>query len=61
MSTTTLHDVNATIAFVEQPTAEQCNELTERYTSVIQEQRLSWTTHQRLIRLLGAVVKDWFF
>ena len=53
MSTTTLHDANATIAFVDQPASELTNELTERYTSVIQEQRLSWTTHQRLIRLLG--------
>jgi serine/threonine-protein kinase len=53
MSTTTLHDVNATIAFVDEPASELTNELTERYTSVIQEQRLSWTTHQRLIRLLG--------
>jgi serine/threonine-protein kinase len=53
MSTTTLHDANATIAFVEQPASEQVNELTERYASVIREQRLHWTTHQRLIRLLG--------
>jgi serine/threonine-protein kinase len=53
MSTTTLHDLNATIAFRELPENEQINELSERYTSVIQEHRLSWTTHQRLIRLLG--------
>jgi serine/threonine-protein kinase len=54
MSTTTLHEANATIAFqepLEVPAAE--NELTARYASVIQEQRLSWSTHHRLIRMLG--------
>jgi serine/threonine protein kinase len=53
MTTTTLQDLNATIAFVEQQDSELGNELTDQYESVIQEQRLSWTTHQRLIRLLG--------
>ncbi len=50
---TTLHDINATIAFREIPEGDVDNELSDRYASVINEQRLSWTTHQRLIRLLG--------
>ena len=53
MTTTTLHALNPTIAFRELPESEQINELTERYALVIGEQRLSWTTHQRLIRMLG--------
>lgn len=53
MSTTTLHDLNATIAFKDQGISAPSNELNGRYQSVINEQRLHWTTHQRLIRLLG--------
>ncbi|MCA9152558.1 MAG: serine/threonine protein kinase, partial [Planctomycetales bacterium] len=53
MNTTTLHELNPTLAFRELPETETQNELTDRYTSILTEQRLSWTTHQRLIRVLG--------
>jgi serine/threonine-protein kinase len=52
--TTTLHDFSPTLACnknARQP--EHDNELTERYERVLLEQRLSWTTHQGLLKLLG--------
>lgn len=54
--TTTLHEMNATMAFddeaIEAEAARE-NELTTRYQTLITHQRLSWTTHHRLIRMLG--------
>ena len=52
--TTTLHDINATIALRENVEVDDAtSDLVERYSSLVQEQRLSWTTHQRWIRRLG--------
>ena len=52
MTTTTLQQIEATISFRGQ-TEVVNHELSDRYDAVIREQRLNWTTHQRLIRLLG--------
>lgn len=52
--TTTLHDNNATIALRENAEVDDAtSDLVDRYASLVQEQRLSWTTHQRWIRRLG--------
>ena len=52
--TTTLHDINATIALRENAEVDDAtSDLVDRYASLVQEQRLSWTTHQRWIRRLG--------
>lgn len=51
--TTTLHELNATIAYDGTRKIEHENELSGRYDKILESQRLSWTTHQRLNRLLG--------
>ncbi len=52
--TTTLHDINATIALRQNAEVDDAtSDLVDRYASLVQEQRLSWTTHQRWIRRLG--------
>ena len=52
--TTTLHDINATIALRENAEVDDAtSDLVDRYASLVQEQRVSWTTHQRWIRRLG--------
>ena len=53
MMTTTLQDLNPTIAHDGTRQVEHDNELTSRYDELLANQRLSWTTHQRLNRLLG--------
>ena len=54
MSSTTLLDLNATVSFRGNAISTPVNhELTSQYDEVIEEQRLSWTTHQRLIKQLG--------
>ena len=53
MTTTTLQDFNPTIARDGGKPVAHTNELTGRYDELIEQQRLSWTTHQKLIRLLG--------
>ena len=54
MTTTTLHDIHATVAFRESlPPDGTAGELVACYSSIIRDQRLNWTTHQRLIRQLG--------
>lgn len=50
---TTLQELNATIAYDGSRPIEHENELTSRYDELLDGQRLSWTTHQRLSRLLG--------
>jgi len=51
---TTLHEINPTIALREPfEVDDSTTDLVDRYSSVIRDQRLSWTTHQRLIRRLG--------
>lgn len=51
--TTTLQELNATIAHDGTRRVEHDNELTQRYDELLDNQKLSWTTHQRLIRMLG--------
>ena len=53
MMTTTLQDLNPTLAHDGSRPAEHENELTDRYAEILAGQRLSWTTHQGLLRLLG--------
>ena len=53
MMTTTLHEQNPTIARDGSRRIEHENELTGRYDNLLHTQRLSWTTHQHLSRLLG--------
>jgi len=53
MMTTTLQELNATIAHDGTRRVEHDNELTQRYDELLDNQKLSWTTHQRLNRLLG--------
>jgi eukaryotic-like serine/threonine-protein kinase len=51
--TTTDYDLDATIAPYAEP-APIKNELTDRYTAVVSEKRLNWTTHYQLKKLLGS-------
>ena len=53
MMSTTLQDINQTLAHDGSRTTEHRNELTQRYNEILTVQRLSWTTHQRLLQLLG--------
>ena len=52
--TTTLFDRTPTITYGGSATGHCPKELLDAYTSILNRQRLSWTTHQRMIRLLGA-------
>jgi serine/threonine-protein kinase len=54
MLTTTIHDINATHTRGGKVRPQRTNELLGRYSSIVYEQRLSWTTHLRLQRLLGS-------
>jgi serine/threonine protein kinase len=56
MLTTTRHDVAPTVAPEGTTVApdRDVQELQERYQGLIQEQRLSWTIHHSLIRMLGS-------
>ena len=54
MLTTTRQDIRPTITFGGKPAAEGPNELAELYQQILIEQRLSWTKHLRLIKLLGS-------
>jgi serine/threonine-protein kinase len=52
--TTTFQGFHPTLSFEGHAIRDEFNnELVERYRSLIDGQRISWTTHQRLIRLLG--------
>jgi len=53
MLTTTMHDYNVTQTRGGQTRKLKSNELVSRYSTIVDEQRLSWTTHLRLQRLLG--------
>ena len=53
MMTTTFQDLNPTIAKDGSRRVEHQNELTGRYEELLRTQKHSWTTHQRLNRLLG--------
>ena len=54
MLTTTCHELHPTLTPGGQPAPEEPNELVERYQTFVTEQRMSWTSHQRLIKLLGS-------
>ncbi len=53
MLTTTRHDVNLTITRGGSPVQREENELCPQYQSIIDEQRLNWTNHHQLKKLLG--------
>lgn len=52
-TTTTLHDVNATLTRGGKPLERPAPELMDRYQAILQEKRLNWTTHTHLTKLLG--------
>jgi len=55
MLTTTLRDYTPTCSFDgEQKVDRTPNELLDQYGSIIQDKRLSWTSHQQLRKLLGS-------
>ncbi len=54
MSTTTFLEGSATRTWGGHLTARCPDELLERYRTILEDQRLSWTEHHRLIRLLGS-------
>jgi eukaryotic-like serine/threonine-protein kinase len=54
MSSTTFLEGTATRTWGGHPAARCSDELLGRYRQIIDEQRLSWTEHHRLIRLLGS-------
>ena len=53
MMTTTFHELDPTLAGDGTRNVEHENELTARYDEVLVRQKLSWTTHQRLSKMLG--------
>lgn len=54
MSNTTHHDFNITVTHGEDGRRTSPNELLGRYDDIVTEKRLNWTTHYRLLRLLGS-------
>ncbi len=54
LSTTTFLEGSATRTWGGHPAARCSDELLGRYQHILEEQRLSWTDHHRLIRLLGS-------
>jgi len=54
MSTTMLHERSATRTWGGRSAGRCSDELLSRYKTVVEEERLNWTEHYRLIRLLGA-------
>jgi len=54
LSTTTFLEASATRTWGGRPNVRCPDELLGRYHSIVAEQRLSWTEHHRLIRLLGS-------
>jgi serine/threonine protein kinase len=54
MSTTTFFDATGTRTWNGHTATQRPEELFQRYLSILDEQRLSWTEHHRLIRLLGS-------
>lgn len=53
MLTTTRHDFTHTQAPGQQPPAAP-NELVDHYQDILDKKQLSWTSHQRLLKLLGS-------
>jgi serine/threonine protein kinase len=54
MLTTTLAGINATATQGRDTSAEGPVILTQRYQALLHDKRLNWTTHHRLLRLLGS-------
>ena len=54
MSTTAFHEGSATRTWGGNQTGRCSDELFQRYQTIIDEKRLSWTEHHRLIRQLGS-------
>jgi len=54
MSTTTFHEGKVTRTWGGHPAGRCSDELLSRYNSIVEEKRLSWTEHHRLIRRLGS-------
>lgn len=54
LSMTSSGDPTRTMAMDGNVVSDQCAELFDHYTSIIHKQKLSWTTHLRLRRMLGA-------
>lgn len=54
MLTTTRQGVYATITHGGNPAVPRTNELVEQYESILSEERLSWTNHLQLLKLLGS-------
>jgi serine/threonine-protein kinase len=53
MSTTLVHEGTRTLTWGGHPSGRCSEELLAAYNQLVAEPRLSWTTHHRLIRLLG--------
>lgn len=51
---TTNHDFNATATLAAEGRRATPNELQPRYDEIVSEKRLNWTTHYRLLSLLGS-------
>ena len=54
MLTTTRHDFTPTLTQGGDPTVRGPNELLPRYEEVVFNKRLNWTSHHRLLKLLGS-------
>lgn len=54
MSTTQFYDATITRTWNGHPAERPANELTPRYRAILEQERLSWVEHHRLIRLLGS-------
>ncbi len=54
MNTTTFQEGNATLTFGGHAQVRCPDELLQRYQTLVDDQRMSWTEHHRLLRLLGS-------
>ncbi len=54
MPTTTLFDLDITLTHGGGERTQACEDLMDRYSQILDDQRLSWTNHIRLEKLLGA-------
>ena len=53
MLTTTQTNLHATMTHGGETTERPVNELIVRYDKIVKDRRLQWTTHHRLLKLLG--------
>ena len=53
-NTTTFQDGNATLTYGGHVSKRCPDDLLRRYNLLVDEQRMSWTEHHRLLRLLGS-------